>query len=648
MDLNEKQREAINSIEGPLLILAGAGSGKTTVIQKRVEKMMKKGIQPERVLAVTFTNKAADEMKERIAAAVGLEKARHIWIMTFHAMCTKILREDIIHTGVYQPNFSILDAGDALHVLKKVIIQQGYDPKKVTPGGMQYYISLLKNEMVDVESFRWMMPQHVYMDWEKASHVIETKIPPEKRGTVLAIYEAYQRQLVVQNALDFDDLILTTIQLCIQQQEVLEKYQERFHYIMVDEYQDTNHAQYVLIKLFAEKHRNLGVVGDDYQSIYAFRGSDIRNILEFEKDYPEATLIKLEQNYRCTPMILQAANEVIEKNTNQRVKTLYSHQADGERIGYYQAMNERDEARYVVNEIKKRIQAGEDYQNFAVLFRVNHQSKAFEEAFMRAGIPYQVVGSQTFYEKQEVKDALSYLRFLQNTNDVSSFLRIFPNGKKIAEELVANWKSSDFLDYLRKQTKYRSLTKPFVELIETYKQSSEKSLPILLSTLLVESGFLKRIKENMDDKTQERMENIGELLNIAMEMGNHRPDATIEEFLEFTVLHTDAVHQNDQKAVKIMTLHSAKGLEFPVVFLVGMEEGVFPYKRATTEEELEEERRLCYVGITRAKRKLYLTHARTRTMYNRQEEFEPSRFIYEFKEELIDPAYPLMKYQKEA
>ena len=653
MNLNDEQREAVRTIEGPLLILAGAGSGKTTVIQARVEEMINKGIDPENILAVTFTNKAADEMRERISKAVGTEKSQPIWMMTFHSMCSKILRQEIEHTGQFQNNFTILDANDSILILKKIIVDMGLDPKKLTPQGMQYYISLLKNEMVDVKSFQTMMPQNPYIDWEKAENVIEKKIPFEKRASIESIYSQYQDRLKQLNALDFDDLIIQTVQIFLNYPDVLEKYQEKFHYIMVDEYQDTNHVQYVLVKLLAERYRNLGVVGDDNQSIYAFRGSDIRNILEFEKDYPEAKIVKLEQNYRCTPIILRAANEVIARNPNQRHKKLYSKNAEGEKIGYYHAIDERDEARYVVNEIKRRLKEGSKYSDFSVLFRVNHQAEVFEEAFMRASIPYQIVGGQTFYDLPEIRDVISYLRFIQNTNDITSFQRIINTPRRgitrhEAETIVDSWCDGDFMEHLSNIKVNQKAIKRFMTLISNYQRKKDEKIADFLSEFLMESGLLQENKLINEERANERLQNVAELVNIAIEVQNQHPEWGINEFIEFIANHEHMETVMDPYAVRMMTLHAAKGLEFPNVFLIGMEEGMFPYKRATSVEEIEEERRLCYVGITRAKQKLYMTHTRMRKIFGKEEELEPSRFLYEFDETLIDPAFPLMKLAKEA
>jgi DNA helicase-2/ATP-dependent DNA helicase PcrA len=648
MALNSAQMQAVETIDGPLLILAGAGSGKTTVLTHRIGNMIEQDVSPKTILALTFTNKAAAEMRERISLAVGKDKASSIWMMTFHSMCARILRIEASNTNRVTSNFTIYDTADAKSLLKKTIESLGMDSKKVTPQSMLYYISTLKNEMIDFESFKQNKPMNAYIDWKKALEIIRFKIPQDKIKLIQRVFEKYQQMLMVNNAVDFDDLILHTIHLMIENPEVLEKYQNRFKYIMVDEYQDTNHAQYVLIKLFAQKYRNLGVVGDDSQSIYAFRGSDIRNIMEFEKDYPEAKVVMLEENYRCTPHILQAANEVIGKNSSQRKKQLFTSKQPGEKIGYYFAFNEKDEARYITNEILKRIRTGNDYDEFAILYRTNQQSRAFEEAFMRAGIPYKIIGGLNFYDRMEIKDIIAYLSFINNPQDRIKFTRIanLPRrslSAKTVEALMEASLEKNFWEYLQNPQDLKMTTKAqqglrdFVQLIKKYRKLAETcKIGQLVSMFIMDSGYVNMLKGTPDEKTEERIQNVSELINLAVEMENEHAIGNLESFLEHVALHSNLDDNSEGKAIQLLTIHSAKGLEFPVVFIAGMEEGLFPHRNSSEECDMEEERRLCYVGITRAKEKLYLVHAKERRVWGKTEQFDPSRFLHEFSEDLVD------------
>lgn len=659
MGLNKQQQLAVDTIHGPLLIIAGAGSGKTTVLTHRIAHMVQSNIQPWNILAVTFTNKAAAEMRERISESIGKKQARDLWMMTFHSMCARILRNEgnalSFLGGKMSSNFTIYDPADTKGLLKKIIQQMGHDIKQVTPQGMGYYISMLKNEMIDVESFKTLTPSNPHIDWDKATEIIQNKIPPDKQLLIAQVYEEYQKALANNNGVDFDDMILHTIRLFMEREDILAKYQEKFKYVMVDEFQDTNNCQYVLIKMLAGKYRNLAVVGDDAQSIYAFRGADIRNILSFEEDYPETNVIKLEENYRCGPYILQAANEVIANNTMQRQKSLFTQKQQGEKIGYYRAYDERDEARYAVNEIQQLIRSGRKYKDISILFRANNQSRSYEEAFMRAGFPYQLVGMVKFFERMEVKDIISYLQFIQNPNDTISFSRIINTpkrglGKKTVENIISAGYGKDFLSFLKNPegVKVSKAAKEglsiFVELIELYQEKKETT-PIgeLLSEFIMDSGYINMLKMSKDEKANERIQNIAELVNIAVEMQNENSDATLLDFLEHASLHSAQDDQTDDNAIRLMTLHAAKGLEFPVVFLAGMEEGIFPHKKAEEGFDIEEERRLCYVGITRAKEKLFMTNARSRRTWGQEEENPPSRFLFEFNEELVDARYPIQR-----
>lgn len=656
MGLNPQQQLAVNTTEGPLLIIAGAGSGKTTVLIERIVELLRKGAHPSEILAVTFTNKAAGEMRERIAHAIGEKDAESLWMSTFHSMCVKMLRRyghllKDLHENINQ-NFTIYDTSDAKSLMKKVIANDmGLDPKKFTPQEALSYVSMLKNEMVDVKTLRTGTPSHKLMDWKKVSDILTFSIPSEKRQRIIEAYAHYQDRLWTNNAMDFDDLISSTIHLLHNQENVLQYFQKRFRYIMVDEYQDTNHAQYVLINMLAAHYRNLCVVGDDSQSIYKFRGADIRNILEFEKDYPEANVVVLEENYRCGPHILQAANEVIAHNRYQKQKNLFTSKPSGEYIRYYFAINQQDESRYIANEIQKLVHGEYNYKDAAVLFRTNSQSRAFEEAFMRASIPYQMIGGLKFFQRAEIKDIIAYLQFIHNPVDTVSFERIINTpkrglGKTTVEKILMQSQGMHLMDVL-KETSFRGKAKEsvaeFVKLIESY-QEKANSMPIgeFLSEFLLESGYLTMLKSSTDPRAEERIENISELINIAMEKQKEE-NSTLSDFLEHVSLHSDIDDATDENAVKLMTMHAAKGLEFPIVFIAGMEEGIFPHRRSLDEGDVEEERRLAYVGITRAKTHLYLTNARFRQQWGKEEMNEPSRFLYEFSEELIHPDFPLSK-----
>lgn len=647
MSLNNKQKEAIETIEGPVLILAGAGSGKTTVLTHRICHLLEIGRGPEEILALTFTNKAAEEMRDRITKLLGREKAEKIWMSTFHSMCSKILKSEAEYIPGLKENFSIYEAQEAKNLIKRVIKQEGI--KGIYASDAYTMISKIKNELVDVESLKFMYPSNHYIDWEKALEVIEKKIPEQKRKMVSRIYESYQKELIRNNAVDFDDLILYVTKIFIEQQKVLKKYQERFCYIMIDEYQDTNHAQYVLANLLAKKERNIAVVGDDGQSIYAFRGSDIRNILEFENDYPDAKVIKLEENYRCTPTILKAANQIISKNKNQRKKKLYTKNGEGEKIGYYHAFDEKDEARYVINEIKQKIKKGEKYKNFAILVRMNNQIKVFEEMFMRNSMPYQLIGETSIYEKQEIKYILNYLMFANNNNDRFLFRSILEktnkqNEKEWIEKLIET-KEKDFFSYLKDEEKkfvskkQEKELRHFCELIEkVQKKIKEKKVTEAITLILLENPFLN--KEQHEVVLKEKLSSIAELMNVAILYENENSSIS---FLEYIQKIQEIEENLEEESIKIMTLHAAKGLEFKHVFLVGMEEGIFPHKHAESGEGIEEERRLCYVGFTRAMKKLYLTHANTRKSFGKKENHAPSRFLFEFDHDAIDNRYPIVK-----
>lgn len=629
-ELNPAQRDAVSHLEGPLLILAGAGSGKTRVLTYRVAYLIQKGISYEQILAITFTNKAAEEMKERINRLVG-PVAERMWVMTFHSFCARLLRQEIERLG-YKKNFVLYDEEDSKRLVKNCLKELNFDSKRFSPLGVYSAISLAKNELIS--------PQ------EYAAGAIS---PYE--SVVSEVYRFYQEKLFKSNALDFDDLLVLTVNLFELFPSVLKHYQEKFRHILIDEYQDTNQAQYRLVRLLAERYRNICVVGDDDQCVYQWRGANIRNILNFEKDFPEARVIKLEQNYRSTKVILEAANYVISHNRGRKPKTLWTVNAQGEAITTYQAEDEHDEANFVAAEIERVMSLeSRKYRDFAVFYRTHAQSRLFEESFMRLGIPYQIIGGLKFYERKEIKDILAYLRVVLNSEDVISLKRIINTPRrKIGESTVeaidwfAREKGLTFWQALseaennpRVSNRAREEVISFVSLIRKWQKEAELfSLKELVSKIIEESGYLKALKEEKTFEAEGRMENLAEFINVVEEFESLHPAGTLEEFLERVSLITDVDSFKEGDMVTLMTLHNAKGLEFPVVFIVGMEEGMFPHFRSlTATDELEEERRLCYVGITRAKERLYLTYAFSRHLCGARNLAMPSRFLEEIPESL--------------
>jgi len=636
--LNEKQREAVRHTEGPLLIMAGAGSGKTRVLTHRIAYLIKeKGVSPRNILAITFTNKAAREMKERVEALVGKE-SEDMWVSTFHSMCVRILRRDVDRIG-YNRNFTILDSGDQLSVVKQVLKNLNMDPKRFEPRGMLAQISSLKNELVTPEEFQ-----------KKAGNFFEQQLAK--------VYENYQNMLRKNQSMDFDDLIMQTIHLFKRVPEVLEYYQYRFQYIHVDEYQDTNHAQYFLVQQLAKKYKNLCVVGDSDQSIYAWRGADITNILSFEQDYPDAKTVLLEQNYRSTKSILAAANHVIQHNTSRKPKNLWTENPEGKKIHFFQGATEQEEALFVTEKILE-LTTTKDYKrsDIAVLYRTNAQSRAVEDKLVKAGIAYQMVGGMKFYERKEIKDMLSYLRLITNPDDDISFERVVNEpkrgiGKTTLEKLraysvdhdISLFQAAAEAELIGVSKKAANALKEFVLLIETLaKQQEYLTATDMVEQVMERTGYEQMLKNENTLESQSRLENLEEFLTVTKNFEETSEDKTLVAFLTDLALIADidrvddGAEQGDK--ITLMTLHSAKGLEFPVVFLIGMEENVFPHSRAMFDEnEMEEERRLAYVGITRAEEELYLTNARMRTLYGRTN-FNPiSRFIQEIPEELIEGA----------
>ncbi|MHB1127581.1 MAG: DNA helicase PcrA [Bacillota bacterium] len=623
--LNPTQREAVEHTEGPLLILAGAGSGKTRVLTHRVAYLVReKAVFPYRILAITFTNKAAGQMKERLEGIIG-EAARETWVSTFHAACVRILRREIQALG-YERNFIIYDDADQQAVVKNCLKELNYDEKKFTPRSVAGTISAAKNGLLNPSQYE----QQVAGYYEK---------------NVAEVYRLYQRKLREANALDFDDLIMFTVALFRDNQSVLEQYQDRFRYILVDEYQDTNHAQYMLVKQLAAIHRNLCVVGDPDQSIYRWRGADIRNILEFEKDYPDARVILLEENYRSTGNILEAANKIITNNTDRKEKSLWTKKPKGDPLIHRLTGDEREEARYVAEEIIQLRYRGASYSSVAVLYRTHAQSRALEECFVKEGVPYEIVGGVKFYLRKEIKDILSYLRIVLNPDDPISLERVINVPKRGIGDVT--WTRLEEQAATRGISVYQAMRsveelsgfspriagviKEFTGFVDCLIDERDK-LPVtgLVERILHGTGYWLALERERSVEASDRLENLKEFLAMTSEY-DLNSDGSLEGFLEQVALVADIdSYQSGGDAVVMMTLHTAKGLEFPVVFLVGMEEGVFPHNRALLEpEELEEERRLCYVGMTRAKERLYLTYAQARRLYGGVQYNLPSRFLKE-------------------
>ncbi|BBB92374.1 MAG TPA: DNA helicase PcrA [Methylomusa anaerophila] len=642
--MNPAQQEAIAHINGPLLVLAGAGSGKTRVLTSRIAYLLSQGVAPYHILAITFTNKAAAEMKERVAALVG-PVAKDIWLSTFHAFCAKFLRLEIEYLGGYNRNFVIYDAADSQALIKNCLKELNLDDKQFTPNGVQAAISNAKNALLAVQGFT-----------NQADNFYALK--------VAEVYKLYQHKLKANNALDFDDLLLLSVDLLEYNATIREKYQNKFQYILIDEYQDTNQAQYLLAKMLAAKYRNICVVGDVDQSIYAWRGANIRNIMDFEADYPEAKVIKLEQNYRSTQNILDAANAVIENNLDRKPKSLWTENEAGEPITCYMADDERDEARYIVDTITRlNTVYNTSYGGMAVLYRTNAQSRVIEESLVKYGIPYTMVGGLKFYDRKEVKDILAYLRVLFNPADAVSLLRIinvprrgigdttigklveYATGNNVALfDAVSN---PDLVPGLTARA--RGQLESLAELIFTLMSYQNTMLVAeIVEKVMKETGYLAELENEDTPQAEARIENLKEFISVAKEFAGSEVENNLENFLSHVALVTDAdTAQTGDERVTLMTLHSAKGLEFPIVFLAGLEEGIFPHVRTMMDEgDVEEERRLCYVGITRARRKLYVSYARQRMIYGNTVTYSPSRFLAEIPSHLMErfaparPAFP--------
>ena len=629
--LNPEQRAAVEQTQGPLLVLAGAGSGKTRVLTCRIAHLIESGVPAWKILAITFTNKAAREMVERVDALSG-ESGRDAWVSTFHSCCARILRRDIEKLG-YKREFAIYDEDDRMTVIKGVAKSLELNDKEFPPKAIKATISDAKNRM--------LTPR----EWLKDAG------DNFRNRKLCEAYEKYEIALRGNNALDFDDLLIKTLELLSEHPPVLQYYQDRFDYVLVDEYQDTNIAQYQFVRLMAGGKRNLCVVGDDDQSIYGWRGADIRNILEFEKDFPDCKVIKLEQNYRSTANILDAANQVIAHNAGRKEKALWTQCDPGDKVGLYHAMDERDEAAFAALMSKKLINQGMRPGEIAVLYRTNAQSRVLEEAFVRAGVPNRIYGGQRFYDRKEVKDLIAYMRALVNPDDDVSVRRIINEPKRgigdSTVEALALYAGENELSLMAAvldgegaglSSRAQRLVGGFADLmVELTEAMYSMSITEFTEALIERTGYVKALEESKTEENQTRIENIRELEGAVSEFAKLNPEGTLTDFLENVALITDVDNLNQTSgAVTLMTLHSAKGLEFDAVFLVGMEEGVFPLSRALFDETaLEEERRLAYVGITRAKKKLYLSHAHTRMLYNARSANQLSRFVSEIPQRLI-------------
>ncbi|HEY7196153.1 MAG TPA: UvrD-helicase domain-containing protein [Gaiellaceae bacterium] len=630
-ELNPAQRDAVLRTEGPVLVVAGAGSGKTRVLTYRIVHLLRAaGAKPNEILAITFTNKAAGEMKRRLEELVG-GIARTMWVMTFHAACGRILRREIPRLG-YRSNFTIYDQADQVRVVKSCLEELDRDPKRFVPRGIHSQISNAKNRLVGPDEYR-------------------AQVSSFYDQTVADAYDLYQRKLFASNALDFDDMLYLTVEVLRRFPEAKERWQKAFRYVLVDEYQDTNHAQYVLLKLLAEKHRNVCAVGDPDQSIYAFRGADIRNILEFERDFGEVATIPLEQNYRSTNAILEAANAVISNNRERKPKNLWSDLGEGEPVRVVEVEDEHAEARYVAAEIAALVDEGFAASEVAVFYRTNAQSRVLEDVLVRQEVPYQVIGGPRFYERAEIKDAVAYLQVLENPADAVSLTRIANRPRRgIGDTTIARLQT--FADAqnitlweglgrgeeagcgsapLKSVAKLRTLLESLMA------QAQELAVPEIVERVLEQSGYLESLEAERTVEARGRIENLQELVGVAREYQEGADDPTLSEFLQQISLFSDQDELVDEGGrVTLMTLHNAKGLEFRAVLLIGMEEGVFPHARSLEEQGLEEERRLAYVGLTRAMERLTLTHASARSLWGSRSYNLPSRFLDELPEERID------------
>lgn len=618
-ELNSEQKKAVEHINGPMLVLAGAGSGKTKVLTSRIANLINKGISPYNILAITFTNKAAKEMKDRVVKLIGKE-AYNIQISTFHSLGLKILKENYNLLG-YEKNFTIIDSDDVLTIIKKIMKDKNMSKDRYNPREIKNKISSAKNEMMSIEAFSKVEFDH----------------------NIIEVYKEYQKKLKNGNSVDFDDLLILPIKLFKNYPRVLEEYQDKYKYILIDEYQDTNEAQYIFSKLLSSKYRNIFVVGDNDQAIYAFRGANYKNILNFEKDYPEAKTILLEENYRSTKTILNAANSVIKNNRERKDKNLWSNNIEGNKIKYKEVANEKEEASFVGEEIKKLLSKGVNEEEIAVLYRTNAQSRVIEEEMLKKNIKYRVIGSFYFYNRKEIKDLLCYLRLINNHKDDVSLLRIINTPRRgIGDKTIENLTE---LAAQNNTSLYEAIEKgkelEFKNLIEELTKSSESlSLTELIDEILEKSGIKKELSTSKLLEDEIRLENLNEFKGVTKSYEEEYGSATLGDFLDEISLVSDmSEHQDSSNRVSLMTIHSVKGLEYNYVFIIGMEEGIFPHYNAINDgssSAIEEERRLCYVAITRAKKELYITSADTRMLFGNISRNAPSRFIKEIDKEYIE------------
>ena len=624
-ELNNRQKEAVLYNDGPLLILAGAGSGKTKTLTTKIAYLIEhEHVSPYSILAITFTNKAAKEMKDRLYLTVGND-VKKLTVSTFHSFGLKLLRENYERLG-YEKNFVIMDSDDSLTVVKKIIKDMGYDPKIYNPKAIRNKISSCKNEMISPAAYE----RFAVSDYEKV---------------IQQVYSKYQDKLKRNNSVDFDDLLLLPIELFKKNEDLLEKYQDLYRYILIDEYQDTNEAQYILTKLLSDKYRNITCVGDDSQSIYSFRGANYKNILNFEKDYKDAKIILLEENYRSTSNILDAANNVIKHNKQRKDKNLWTNRGVGEKIKYYRAYDEKDEANYVVNKINELVNKGIEYKDIAVLYRTNAQSRVMEEAMLKENLPYRVVGSFYFYSRKEIKDLIAYLRLIHNSKDNVSLLRVINTpkrgiGLKTIENLTQIADDNEISIY---EAISSGKELEFKNLIERLKEVSENlTLTELIDKVLDASGMKQELESEDSLEAEVRLENLEEFKSITKAFEEAEGSVSLEEFLlEISLVSDVEEYKDDPNRISLMTVHSVKGLEFNYVFVIGLEEGIFPHMNSLMESsDVEEERRLMYVAITRAKDDLHLINARRRTLFGREQINPTSRFLNEIPKELLETNAP--------
>lgn len=628
-ELNERQREAVLYNSGPLLIIAGAGAGKTKTLTTKIAYLIEEeNILPQNILAITFTNKAAKEMRDRLFNIIG-NLAKKIQVSTFHSFGLRLLKENYELLG-YDKNFNIMDSDDSLTVVKKILKDMNLDPKKYNPKGIRNQISSCKNELISVNDYK----RYIVGEYEEI---------------VFNVYKKYEDKLIKNNSVDFDDLLILPIKLFQNNSDVLKKYQELFKYILIDEYQDTNQAQYILTKLISDKYKKITCVGDDSQSIYSFRGANYKNILNFEKDYPESKTILLEQNYRSTSTILDAANGVIKNNKEKKDKNLWTARGVGEKIKYFRAFNERDEAAFVVRGIKELIDSDVQYKDIAVLYRTNAQSRIMEEEMLKANLPYRVVGSFYFYSRKEIKDLIAYLKLINNPKDDISFLRVINTpkrgiGLKSIEALTAisNEKNISLFESISssKELVFKNIIDTLIEC------SKDLTLTELIDKVLTISGLREELESDNSLESEIRLENLEEFKSITKSFEEREGLVSLEDFLfEISLISDVEEYKDDDNRVNLMTVHSVKGLEFSNVFIIGLEEGIFPHVNSLmSSKDIEEERRLCYVALTRAKDNLYLINARGRTLFGNDQINAPSRFIAEINKDLI---IPLSKQEKQ-